>query len=192
MSKDKKRFNKSYYLAIHRQKNDEHSKEVNEMTIEEWRGKLKEKVKKGAKKNKKRYKKTISKVIYGTTAEERFKEIHGVTIEEWNAKKEEEFITKTGMNYDEWYIKQVNSLTPIDYLKNYSGAVSQDDVELVKDLQKLGLNDGVINVLLDYVNIVSKIGFIHSLVREMGESWLKKNVLTIESAIAFVREEWKN
>ena len=192
MSKDKKRFKKSYYLAKHRQKNEEHSKEVNEMTIEEWRGKLEEKAKKGAKKNKKQYKKISSKVIYGTTAEERFKEIHGVTIEEWNAKKEEEFITKTGMSYDEWYIKQVNSLTPIDYLKNCNGAVSQDDVELVKDLQKLGLNDGVINVLLDYVNIVSKIGFIHSLVREMGLSWLKKNVLTIEKAIAFVREEWKN
>ncbi|WP_291758647.1 DnaD domain protein [Lysinibacillus sp. UBA5990] len=162
------------------------------MTIEEWRGKLEEKAKKGAKKNKKRYKKINSKVIYGTTAEERFKEIHGVTIEEWNAKNEEEFITKTGMSYDEWYIKQVNSLTPIDYLENCNGAVSQDDVELVKDLQKLGLNDGVINVLLDYVNIFNKIGFIHSLVREMGESWLKKNVLTIESAIAFVREECKN
>lgn len=192
MSKDKKRLKKSYYLVKHRQKNEEHSKEVNEMTIEEWRGKLEEKAKKGAKKNKKQYKKISSKVIYGTTAEERFKEIHGVTIEEWNAKKEEEFITKTGMSYDEWYIKQVNSLTPIDYLKNCNGAVSQDDVELVKDLQKLGLNDGVINVLLDYVNIVSKIGFIHSLVREMGLSWLKKNVLTIEKAIAFVREEWKN
>lgn len=192
MSKDKKRLKKSYYLVKHRQKNEEHSKEINEMTIEEWRGKLEEKAKKGAKKNKKRNKKISSKVIYGTTAEERFKEIHGVTIEEWNTKKEEEFITKTGMSYAEWYIKQVNSLTPIDYLKSCNGAVSQDDVELVKDLQKLGLNDGVINVLLDYVNIVSKIGFIHSLVREMGESWLKKNVLTIESAIAFVREEWKN
>ncbi len=192
MSKDKKRYKKSYYLAKHRQKNEEHSKEINEMTIKEWRKKHEEKAKKGVKKNKKRYKKKSNKVIHGTTAEERFKEIHGATIEEWNAKKEEEFITKTGMSYDEWYIKQVNSLTPIDYLKNYNGAVSQDDVELVKDLQKLGLNDGVIIVLLDYVGIVSEIGFIHSLVKEMGESWLKKNVLTIESAIAFVREEWKN
>ncbi|MEO4054771.1 hypothetical protein [Solibacillus sp. CAU 1738] len=143
-------------------------------------------------KDKNRYKGINGKVIHGTTAEERFKEIHGITIEEWNAKKEEEFITKTGMSYVEWYIKQVNSLTPIDYLKNRNDVVSQDDIELVKDLQNLGLNDGVIIVLLDYVNIVSRIGFIHSLVREMGESWLKKNVITIESAIAFVREEWKN
>lgn len=192
MSKDKKRYKKSYYLAKHRQKNEEQSKEINEMTIEEWRGKLEEKAKNGMKKNKKRYRKISGKVIHGTTTEERFKEIHGITIEEWNVKKEEEFIAKTGMSYDEWYIKQVNSLTPIDYLKNRNGAVSQDDVKLVKDIQELGLNDGVIIVLLEYVEIVGRIGFIHSLVREMGESWLKKNVLTIESAIAYVREEWKN
>ncbi|MFJ5790284.1 DnaD domain protein [Lysinibacillus sp. NPDC093197] len=142
--------------------------------------------------DKKRYKKIISKEIYGTTTEERFKEVHGITIEEWNAKGEERFKAKTGMSYEEWYIKKILSSTPIDYLKNLNGVVSQDDIELVKDLQELGLNDGVINVLLDYVKIVSKIGFIHSLVREMGESWLKKNVSTIESAMAFVRKEWKN
>ena len=105
-------------------------------------------------------------------------------------KRKARFKAETGMSYDEWYIKQVISSTPIDYLKNLNGPVSQDDIELVKDLQELGLNDGVINVLLDYVKIVSKIGFIHSLVRDIGESWLNKNVTTIESAMAFVREEW--
>ncbi len=138
----------------------------------------------------KRFKKISDKVIYGSTAEERFKEVHGITIEEWKSKGEERFKVETGMSYEEWYIKKVISSTPIDYLKNLNGSVSQDDIELVKDLQELGLNDGVINVLLDYVKIVSKIGFIHSLVRGIGESWLNKNVTTIESAMAFVREEW--
>ncbi|MGE7839268.1 hypothetical protein ACQKNX_00620 [Lysinibacillus sp. NPDC093712] len=142
--------------------------------------------------DKKRYKKIIGEVIYGTTTEERFKEVHGITLEEWKAKGEERFKAKTGMSYDEWYIKKVRSSTPIDYLKNLNGVGSQDDVELVKDLQELGLNDGVINVLLDYVKIVSKIGFFHSLVREMGESWLDKDVSTVESAMAFVRKEWNN
>ncbi|MEG0385263.1 MAG: hypothetical protein RR642_10960 [Solibacillus sp.] len=192
MSHDKKRYSKSYYLAKHRQNNEEQSKEKNEMTIEKWREKLEEKAKKGTKKSKKRYTKINGKVIHGTTAEERFEEVHGITIEEWEAEEEERFKAKTGMSYDEWYIKQVKNSTPIDYLKPRNGAVSQDDVELVRNLQDLGLNDGVINVLLDYVNIVSRNGFIHSLVREMGESWLKENVLTIERAIAFVREEWKN
>ena len=192
MSKDKKRLKKSYYLAKHRQNTEEQSKETNEMTLEEWRRKLEERAGKGTKKNKKRYKKISGNIIHGTTTEERFKESHGITIEEWQAKKEEQFKAKTGMSYEEWYIKQVNSLTPMDYLKNRNGAVSEDDVKLVKDLQELGLNDGVIIVLLDYVRSISRIGFVHSLVREMGESWLKKNILTIERAIGFVREEWKN
>ncbi len=140
----------------------------------------------------KKYKKIHGKVIYGKTTEERFQEVHGITIEEWEAKGEEEFKAKMGMSSDEWYIKQVKSLTPIEYLKYKGIDVSKDDVDLVMDLQELGLNDGVINVLLDYVIIVSKIGFIHSLVREMGESWHNKNISTIERAMAFVREVWKN
>ncbi len=140
----------------------------------------------------KRYKKIKGKVIYGKTTEERFQEVHGITIEEWEAKGEEEFKAKMGMSSDEWYIKQVKSLTPIEYHKYKGVDVSKDDVDLVMDLQELGLNDGVINVLLDYVIIVSKIGFIHSLVREMGESWHNKNISTIERAMAFVREVWKN
>ncbi|QPQ35218.1 DnaD domain protein [Lysinibacillus sp. JNUCC-52] len=140
----------------------------------------------------KRYKKIKGKVIYGKTTEERFQEVHGITIEEWEAKGEEKFKAKMGMSSDEWYIKQVKSLTSIEYLKYKGVDVSKDDVDLVMDLQELGLNDGVINVLLDYVIIVSKIGFIHSLVREMGESWHNKNISTIERAMAFVREVWKN
>lgn len=140
----------------------------------------------------KRYKKIKGKVIYGKTTEERFQEVHGITIEEWEVKGEEEFKAKMGMSSDEWYIKQVKSLTPIEYLKYKGVDVSKDDLDLVMDLQELGLNDGVINVLLDYVIIVSKIGFIHSLVREMGESWHNKNISTIERAMAFVREVWKN
>lgn len=94
----------------------------------------------------KRFKKISDKVIYGSTAEERFKEVHGITIEEWKSKGEERFKVETGMSYEEWYIKKVISSTPIDYLKNLNGSVSQDDIKLVKDLQELGLNDGVINV----------------------------------------------
>ena len=66
-------------------------------------------------------KKIYGKVIYGTTTEERFKEVYGLTIEEWQAHEEEKFEAKIGMSSDEWYIKKVNSLTPIDYLKEYNG-----------------------------------------------------------------------
>lgn len=97
-----------------------------------------------------------------------------MTIEEWQAKEVEMFKAKTGMSSDEWYRQQVNSSTPIDYLIKSNGGVSQDDIELVRDLQELGLNDSVINVLLDYVKIVNRIGFIHPLVREMGNVGSKK------------------
>ena len=133
-------------------------------------------------------KKVQRKVIHGTTPEERFQEIHGMTIEEWN---EQQFKAKTGMTPDEWYIKQVKSTTPFDFIKERYGTVTEDDIKLVKDLQLLGLKDGVINVLLDYVAIFSRIGMVHPLVRKMGEIWHKENILTVEKAIVFVREEHK-
>ena len=66
-----------------------------------------------------------------------------------------------------------------------------NDLKLVKHLQLLGLTDGVINVLLDYVAIFSRIGMVHPLMREMGVNWHKENILTVEKAIVFVREEHK-
>ncbi|MCM3711828.1 DnaD domain protein [Sporosarcina luteola] len=139
-------------------------------------------------KDKKGRKKVHRKVIHGTTPEERFQEIHGMTIEEWT---EQQFKAKTGMTPDEWYIKQVKTTTPFNFIKERYGTVSEDDIELVKDLQLLGLKDGVINVLLDYVEIFSRIGMVHPLVREMGKNWHKENILTVEKAIVFVREEHK-
>ena len=138
------------------------------------------------------YKKMRGKIVHGKTPEERFKEVNGMTIEEWQAKEREKLKAQTGMSPEEWYIKQVTSSTTIDYLKSRNGNVSENDVELVKELQAMGLTDGVINVLLDYVGIVSRMGFVHSLVKEMGEHWLKENIVTIERAIVFVRENWNN
>ena len=129
------------------------------------------------------------KIVYGKTPEERFKEVYGMTIEEWILKEREKFVAQTGMSPDEWYIKQINSLAPIDFLEKHNGAVSKKDIKLVKELQQLGLNDGVINVLLDYAEMVNRIGVIHSLVKRMGEILLEKDILTIESAIIFFREK---
>ncbi|QTD42048.1 hypothetical protein [Sporosarcina sp. Te-1] len=139
-------------------------------------------------KDKKGRKKVQRKVIHGTTAEERFQEIHGMTIEEWN---EQQFKAKTGMTPDEWYIKQVKSTTPFDFIKERYGTVTEDDIKLVKDLQLLELKDGVINVLLDYVAIFSRIGMVDPLVSEMGKNWHKERMLTVEKAMLFVREEHK-
>ncbi|MDR0140210.1 hypothetical protein RFW18_20835 [Metabacillus idriensis] len=137
---------------------------------------------------KKRLKKLKGIVVHGSTPEERFKEIHGMTIKEWN---EQQFKANTGMTPDEWYINEAKSTTPYDFIKERCGTVTEDDVKLVKDMQVLGLTNEVIYVLLDYVAIISRIGVVHPLVREMGENWVEKDLLTIEKAIVYVREEQK-
>jgi len=139
-------------------------------------------------KDKKRFKKTNNRVVHGKTPEERFKEILGMTIEEWN---EQQFKAKTGMTPDEWYINEAKSTTPFNFIKERYGTVTEDDIKLVKDLQLMGLKDDVIYVLLDYVAIVSRIGMVHLLVKEMGENWFNEKIFTIEKAISYVREQQK-
>ncbi|OCA84010.1 hypothetical protein A8F94_14835 [Bacillus sp. FJAT-27225] len=130
-------------------------------------------------------------VIYGLTPEDRFKELHGITIEEWTAKQLEKIKEETGINPEEWYINRVTSTTSFDFLKEIQGVVTNEDVKLIKELQALGLNDDVINVLLHYVDIFSNIGMVHSLVKEIGAYWVSEKIITIEKAISYVREQQK-
>ena len=113
---------------------------------------------------------------------------NGMTIEEWSAMK---FKDKTGVTPDEWYANKMQTTTPFDFINECYGTVTEDDIKLVKDLQLLGIKDGVINILLHYVVIFSRVGMVHSLVKEMGGNWHKENISTVEKAINFVREEQK-
>ncbi len=133
------------------------------------------------------YKKGIGQFVKGETAEERFKKMHGMTFEEWSAKQ---FKTHTGMTYEEWYIQKVKSSTPFEIMKERNEEITDEDVKLVEDLQSLGLKNEVIIVMFHYIAAVSKIGFVHSLVREMGEHWFNHNIATIEEAMAFARSEY--
>lgn len=133
-------------------------------------------------------KKVQGKIIHGTTLEERFQEIQGMTIEEWNAKLEVKFKDKTGMTPDEWVLNRYKTITPIDLINEYDVA-SKADETLVEDLYALGLKNDVINVLLEYVLIFNRIGFVQSLVLEIGKNWLKNDILTVEKAIQFMKEE---
>ncbi|MGN7402486.1 DnaD domain protein [Cytobacillus praedii] len=186
--KNKKRVKKINSKIIHDLTAEVGFKEVHEMTIDEWNAKLEErnKAKKGKMKDRKRRKKVQGKVVHRTTPEEKFYKKHGMTMEEW--RREQQFKVKLGL---EWFINQVNSQTPIEFLKEPNGTVTEEDIKLVKDLQFLGLKDEVINVLLHYALVVSRIGLVHPLVKEMGKSWYKNNILTVEKAIVFVREEQK-
>jgi len=134
-------------------------------------------------------KKGIGKIIdEGLTKEEIFKEIHGMTLKEFKAREEKEFKARTGMTYDEWYVNEVKTTTPIEMLKDPNGTIKEEDINLIKDLKALGLNNEVIIVLLQYVMAFSKIGLLHPIVKEMGERWKENNILTVEQAIKFVRE----
>ena len=191
MRKDNKPYKRIQGKVKHESTDEEQFNVVPKMTTEEWNAKLEEKRNAIPRKtkDKKRFNKVQSKVIHGTTLEEQFKELYGMTLEEWHAENVQRFIAKTGMTPEEWYIKKSKSTTPIDHLKARSGTISEDDKKLVEDLEELGLIDGVINVLLDYAVIVNRNGLVHPLVREMGKSWIDKNIVTIEKAIVFVREE---
>lgn len=185
MTKDKKQDKKIYRIA-----DGERDKEEKEMTTEEWNAKLEEKNKAKPRKEKykKQRKKLQGKVIHGTTPEERFEEIHGMTLDEWHAKHEVKFKEKTGMTPDEWVLNRYKTITPLDLINEY-GVASKVDETLVKDLKDLGLNNDVINVLLEYVFIFNGIGFVQSLVLEIGKNWLKNDIQTVEKAIEFIRKE---
>lgn len=186
MKKETKREKK-----IHRIADEDLYIEVKEMTTEEWNSKLAEKnkmTKPGKMKVKKRRNKLQGKVIHGTTREERFGKIHGMTIDNWQAKHETKFKEKTGMTPDEWVLNRYKTITPIELINEYEVA-SKADVTLVENLQDMGLNNDVINVLLEYVFIFNGIGFVQSLVLEIGKNWLKNDILTVEKAIKFIRNE---
>lgn len=133
----------------------------------------------------------MTKDEWNESFEERFKALHGMTIDEWNAKLEEKFKAETGMTPDEWVINRYRTLKPVELLKEHDRVISEADVTLIKDLQGIGLKDGIINVLLEYVLIVNGIGFFHPLVLEMGKNWLEKDIVTIEHAVGYVRAEQK-
>jgi len=88
-------------------------------------------------------------------------------------------------------VNQVNSTTPIDFIKVGKEKVTENDKKLIKDLKSFGLIDGVIIVLLHYVFVISKIGLVHSLFREMGKRWQEENISTVEQALTFIRAEHK-
>lgn len=111
-----------------------------------------------------------------------------MTLKEIKASEEKEFKAKTGMTYDDWYVNEVKTTTPIEMLKDPNGTIEEEDINLIRDLEVLGLNNEVIIVLLQYVMAYSKIGLWHAIVKEMGGRWKKNNILSVEQAIKFVRE----
>lgn len=111
-----------------------------------------------------------------------------MTTEEWNAKHQVKFNAKTGMTVDAWLLNKYKTITPFELITAYEVA-AKDEETLVKDLQDLGLNNDVINALLEYVFVFNGKGFVQSLVLEIGKNWVKSDSITLEKAIKFMKEQ---
>ncbi|MFJ5771691.1 DnaD domain protein [Psychrobacillus sp. NPDC093180] len=92
------------------------------------------------------------------------------------------------MTVDEWLLNKYKTITPFELISAYDVA-TKDEETLVIDLQDLGLNNEVINALLEYVFVFNDKGFVESLVLEIGKSWVKNGILTLEKAIQFMKEQ---
>ena len=111
-----------------------------------------------------------------------------MTSEEWNAIHERKFKAKTGMTLEEWLLYKYTTVTPFEVIAAYEVA-TRDNEALVKDLQDLGFNHDVMNALLEYIFVFYGKGFDSSLVLEIGKEWVKNNIITLEKAINYMKEQ---
>ncbi|MBH0167163.1 DnaD domain protein [Fictibacillus sp. 7GRE50] len=92
------------------------------------------------------------------------------------------------------FIEMCETLRPADILREYAEIinvpVSNNDLKLAKRLQESGLKDNVINVLFDFALRFSD-RLNHKFVERIASNWLKKEVISTEQAMDFLREEHK-
>lgn len=87
-------------------------------------------------------------------------------------------------------VNKFQILTPVEVLvRNKRNEISPYDLKLLEKLQESGLNDGVINVLVEFVLLVDGMKLDHGLVEKIASHWLEYGVGTIEQAIIFSRKE---
>ncbi|MEK4029449.1 MULTISPECIES: DnaD domain protein [Bacillaceae] len=87
-------------------------------------------------------------------------------------------------------VRKFETLTPIEVLERnkYEKATSHD-LKILEELNDLGLNKGVINVLLEFVLLVNGMRLNGRLIKKIASHWLEYEVTTIEQAIIFSRKE---
>lgn len=88
-------------------------------------------------------------------------------------------------------VKKFESLTPEELLSYLSGEkdVSEIDLQLIEELRSTGLNDRTINVLLHYVNLVTKGELPSDEVKKIAAHWKRKEISTVQEAMEFARTE---
>lgn len=133
-------------------------------------------------------KKSYQRVLHGTTPEERFKEITGLNFDEWSKKQQKELEINLGMTLEEWFIKKVNSITPLEFLKEYVEPLTAKEEMLIAELRSFGLTDSIINVLLYYANLLSNGNAHYKLIILLGRQWSDDNINTVERATDYAKQ----
>jgi replication initiation and membrane attachment protein DnaB len=80
------------------------------------------------------------------------------------------------------YEQRIEAKTPVELLTYHGHIVSESDLKMIKELKEIGLNNGVLNVLLEHVLLVSHNRILHPLVIELAKYWLSQNIITVEYA----------
>ncbi|MFY0758880.1 DnaD domain protein [Metabacillus dongyingensis] len=87
------------------------------------------------------------------------------------------------------YELRIEAKTPVELLTYHGHIVSESDLKMIKELKETGLNNGVLNVLLEHVLLVSHNRILHPLVIELAEYWLSQNIITVEHAVEYATKE---
>ena len=79
--------------------------------------------------------------------------------------------------------------TPVEFLMqmNQGNPIREPEIQLVKELQNKGLNNGVINMLFFFIVRKGK-GLDHRVVRLIADDWISKNVTTTAKAYSLAKK----
>jgi replication initiation and membrane attachment protein len=101
---------------------------------------------------------------------------------------------KQPSSQQEKVVKAFETISPKQLLEHYSNGSkpAASDMKVIESImidQKL--NPGVINVLIDYVLYTNDMKLIHAYTEKIASHWKRKNVITVEQAMALARAEHK-
>ncbi|OZM57939.1 hypothetical protein CIB95_06175 [Lottiidibacillus patelloidae] len=109
-------------------------------------------------------------------------------------KKFQQLSNKEPQTDEERTIKEYETLSPYDLLKERSGGgkPALTDLKVVEAIMfEQGLLPGVVNVLVDYVLYINNLKLPKAYVEKIAAYWSRKQIRTVQEAMALAREENK-
>jgi replication initiation and membrane attachment protein len=109
-------------------------------------------------------------------------------------KKFQEHVEKEPQTAEEKTIKEYETISPYDLLKERSGGgkPALSDLKVIESVMfEQGLLPGVVNVLVDYVLYINNLKLPKAYVEKIAAYWSRKQIRTVKEAMALAREENK-